>query len=167
LASLGTPANFNGFRVLVSLLHRRRSTEINQTLHDVSLSFGLVYYVYILRSSCPLMEFFQLHNSLCAQVLCSPILAALLHGTRAVAKVCDVRQLRAPPIFGRAAITLGIGPHSSFYSAPQCSHCKRCIATAIPSVCPSVRLSVTRLYCVTPTIHVARCSLHCQIAKCV
>jgi len=31
----GTPANFNWFRVLVSLLHRRRSTEANQTLHDV------------------------------------------------------------------------------------------------------------------------------------
>ena len=29
------------------------------------------------------------------------------------AKLCDVEQ-RAPPIFGRAAITLGIGPHSSF-----------------------------------------------------
>jgi len=31
---LGTPANFNGFRV-ASLLQRRRSTEVNQTLHDV------------------------------------------------------------------------------------------------------------------------------------
>jgi len=27
----GTPANFNGFRVLASLLQRRRSTEANQT----------------------------------------------------------------------------------------------------------------------------------------
>jgi len=31
----GTPANFNEFRVLASLLHRRRSTEVNQTLHHV------------------------------------------------------------------------------------------------------------------------------------
>ena len=31
----GTRANFNGFRVLASLLQRRRSTEVNQTLHDV------------------------------------------------------------------------------------------------------------------------------------
>jgi len=30
-----------------------------------------------------------------------------------LAKVCVVEH-RAPPIFGRAAITLGIGPHSSF-----------------------------------------------------
>jgi len=45
-----------------------------------------------------------------------------------------------------------------FYSTPQCSHCKRnariasaVLATAIPSVCPSVRLSVTRRYCVKTT----------------
>jgi len=31
----GTPANFNRFRVLASLLHRRRSTEVNQALQDV------------------------------------------------------------------------------------------------------------------------------------
>jgi len=52
------------------------------------------------------------------------------------------------------------------YSAPQCSHCKRCaIATAIPSVCPSVPLSHAGI--VSKWLHVARCSLHCQIAKCV
>ena len=31
----GTPANLNGFRLLAVLLHRRRLTEVNQTLHDV------------------------------------------------------------------------------------------------------------------------------------
>ena len=31
----GTTANFNGFRLLALLLHRRRSTEVNQTLHNV------------------------------------------------------------------------------------------------------------------------------------
>jgi len=30
-----TPTKFNRFRVLASLLQRRRSTEVNQTLHDV------------------------------------------------------------------------------------------------------------------------------------
>ena len=68
----GTPANFNGFRVLASLLHRLRSTEVNQTLHDVWLSSALVHYIYISRGSCPLMEFsklftgaeFTLHPSL-------------------------------------------------------------------------------------------------------
>jgi len=38
----GTPANLNGFRVLASLLQRRRSAEANQTLHDVWLSLALV-----------------------------------------------------------------------------------------------------------------------------
>ena len=38
----GTPANFNGFRVLASLLQRRRSTEANQTLHNVWPLPGLV-----------------------------------------------------------------------------------------------------------------------------
>jgi len=42
------------------------------------------------------------------------VLAVLLHGSLLVesSKLCGVEQ-RAPPIFGRAAITLGIGPHSS------------------------------------------------------
>jgi len=39
------------------------------------------------------------------------VLAALLHGILVVgiSKLCGIEQ-RAPPIFGRAAITLGIGP---------------------------------------------------------
>jgi len=41
-----TPANFNGFRDLPSLLQRRRSTEVSQTLHDVWPSPGLVHYIY-------------------------------------------------------------------------------------------------------------------------
>jgi len=40
-------------------------------------------------------------------------LAALLHGTLEVSVSQTFRQ-RAPPIFGRVAITLGIGPHSSY-----------------------------------------------------
>ena len=39
------------------------------------------------------------------------------------------------------------------------------LATAILSVCPSVRLSHASI--VSKRLHVARCSLHCQIAKCV
>jgi len=43
---LGTPANFNRFRVLASLLHRRRSPEANQTLHDLWPSPELVHYIH-------------------------------------------------------------------------------------------------------------------------
>jgi len=119
----GTPANFNAFRVLESLLQRRHSTAVNQTLHDVWPSPGLVHYIYIFWGSCSGTEFCYVQNSLCVQVLHSPISAALLHGTPA-AGVGDIFRRRikngitelsqtAPPIFGWAAITLGIGPHSS------------------------------------------------------
>jgi len=54
----GTPANFNGFRVLASyILQRRRSTEVNQTLHDVWPSPGLLHYIYILGILAPLWTF--------------------------------------------------------------------------------------------------------------
>jgi len=39
---------------------------------------------------------------------------------------------------------------TGFYSSPQCSHCKRCTSYG-NSVCLSVRLSVTRRYCVKMT----------------
>jgi len=71
--TLGHPENFNGFRVLASLLHPRLSTEVNQALHDVSPSSGLVHYIYIFGCSCLLTVFYQVQNSLCVQVLRSPI----------------------------------------------------------------------------------------------
>ena len=49
----GTPTNFNGFRVLPSLLQRRRSSEANQTLHGVWPSHGRVHCIYIFGGSCP------------------------------------------------------------------------------------------------------------------
>jgi len=116
----GTTANFNRFRALVSLLHRRCSPEANQTLHDVWPSPGLVNYIYTFWGSCPLTEFCHVQNSLCVQGLHSPILApavrisqTLRHVTRN--GITELSQ-RAPPIFGWVAITLGIGPHSSCYS---------------------------------------------------
>ena len=166
----GTPGNFNGFHVLSTLLQRRRSTEVNQTLHYVWPFPGLVRYIYTFGISGPLTEFCHVQNSLCVHVLRSSILAALLHGTQVVGvsqtycedmwrptccclirifqfsicilslrrysptKLCDGAQMatfafcisgveqRAPLTFGRAAITLGIRPHSRFvcyYCVPQ------------------------------------------------
>jgi len=53
-----------------------------------------VYYICIFGGSCPLTEFCQLKNSLCTQLLRSPKLAPLLHGTWALssAKVYSVVQ---------------------------------------------------------------------------
>ena len=79
----GTPANFNGFCVLPSSLLRRRSTEVNHTLHYVWPYPALLHYIYIFGGSCPLTEFCPLQNSLYLQVLHSLILAPLLHGTPA------------------------------------------------------------------------------------
>ena len=64
--------------------------------------------------SCPVTEFCQVHNSLCVLVLRSPILAALLHGTRVVGVTRTLRRwAEAATYIRRAAITLGIGLNSS------------------------------------------------------
>jgi len=118
----GNPANFHLVRILASLLHWRRSTEVNKTLQDVLPSPGLVHYVHF-GGACPLTEFCYMQYSQFVQVVRSPILAALLHCSRAVGVsqtlwrgtrngIAELSQ-RAPLLFGWAAITLGIGPHSS------------------------------------------------------
>ena len=113
------PVNFNGFRLLASLLYQRRSRDVNQTLHDVWLSPGLVRYVYVSRGLLPPNIIFQ-----DAKFTLRPSLAyCTALEQRVSAKLCGVVQgmeLRnflqtVPPILDRAAITLGIGPHSSFY----------------------------------------------------
>jgi len=120
----GTPANFNWFRVLPSLLQWRRSLEANQTLHDVlAVSWPGTLYIHF-RGILPLTEFCPVQNSLYVKVLRSLILAALLHGTpapgvshflrRSTRNVITGLSQRAPPIFDWAAITMGIGAHSSF-----------------------------------------------------
>jgi len=56
-------------------------SEVNQTLHDVWPSPGLMHCIYTFGGFCPLTEFYQVQNSLCVEVLRSPTLSALLHGT--------------------------------------------------------------------------------------
>ena len=92
----GTPENFNGFRVLVSLLQRRCSTEANQTLHDVWPSPVLLHYVYVLGVSCPRNGIlpgarFTLHPSLALSYIGS-VTARHSMQQRASAKVCGVVQ---------------------------------------------------------------------------
>jgi len=121
----GTRESFNGFRALPSLLQRHRSPEANQTLHDVWPSPGLVHYTYIFGGSCPMTEFYPVQYSLYVQVLRSPIFAGLLHGSPAAVVSQTLRRgtrngitelsQTTPPIFGWAAITLSIGPHSSLF----------------------------------------------------
>ena len=118
-----TPAYFNGIAYWLRYctdVAQCRSTKLYRMFGRL---LGWWYTIYTFWRLLPLTEFCQLQNSLCILVLRSPILSALLHGTRAAAVsqtlsrgtrngITELSQ-RAPPVFGWAAITLGIGPHSS------------------------------------------------------
>ena len=89
----------------------------------LAVSWAGTLYIHFWRL-LPLTEFCQRQNSLCVQVLRSPILAALLHGTRAGAVsqtlwrgtrngFTELSQ-RAPPIFGWATIN-HVGHWPTFY----------------------------------------------------
>ena len=130
VSSVWGTANFSGFRVLASLLQRRRSTEANQTLHTVWSLPGLVDYMYVF-GGC--LEVCQVQSSLCVfQVLRSPIrsVTARQSSSGREPNFYGVEH-RAPPIFGRATIRLDIGPHSNcpyfalFHRIPVASgaHC--------------------------------------------
>jgi len=96
-----TPTNFNGFRVLPSLLQRRRSPEANQTLHNVWPSPGLLYYIYIFGGSCPWQNFARckIHftSKPCVLVYWQRYCTQLQQ--RASAKLCGVVQGMEVPNF--------------------------------------------------------------------
>ena len=75
----GHPSKFERVSRVSSLLQRRHLSEANLTLHDVWQSLIYTFFA----GSCPLTEFCQVKDSLYVQVLRSPVLAALLHGTPA------------------------------------------------------------------------------------
>jgi len=117
LAGLGHPTKFQRVSRLAFVTAATSLTRGQPNFAGCLAVSWLVHYIYIFRGSCPVQ------NSLCVQVLLSPILAALVHGmpgagisqTLQPCKRNGITELsqRAPPIFGRVAITLGIGPHSS------------------------------------------------------
>jgi len=120
--SLGNPANFNRFRVLASLLQRCRWPETNQTLHDVWPSSGLVHYIYILEGFCPWQNFgrCKVHfaSKCCVLLYWQPYCTALQQGVSAklsgVVQGMELQNFRIRRhLFGWAAITLGMSPHSS------------------------------------------------------
>jgi len=100
----GTPANFNGFRVLASLLQRRRSPEANQTLHDVWPSPVLVRYIYTLSGALASWWNFarcKIHftSKSCVLLYWQRYCTALQQ--RASAKLCGVTQGTELPNFHR------------------------------------------------------------------
>jgi len=124
----GTLTNFNGFRVWASLLHRRRSPEVNQTLHYVWPSPGMVHYIIHFRGllspnrillfsgakfTLPPGLAFSYIGSITARHSSSgrqPNFAACMGRGR---ELRNFRSSFVPPIFRKAVITFGIGPHSS------------------------------------------------------
>jgi len=121
LASLGDPSKFQR----VSRLGFVTTGGQPNFARCLSVSWAGILYIHF-RRLLLLTEFCQEQYSLYVQVVRSPILSALLHGTRAAAvsqtlwrdtrnRITEVFA-EAPPIFGWAAITLGIGPHSSLWS---------------------------------------------------
>ena len=112
----GTQANSNGFRVLASLLQQRHLPEANQitklcTMFDRLLGWYIIYTFL----GAVLMEFCRVQSSLHPNLAISYIDSVTArHSSSGSAKHCGVKQ-RAPSIFGRDAITLGIGPHSSLF----------------------------------------------------
>ena len=120
----GTPANFNTFCVLASLLDRRRSTEVNQTLNDVRPSSVLAQYIYT-SARCKI----HFESKSCIHIYWQRYCTALEQW--ASAKLCSVvqgmelRNFRSSSFstdgatyITREAIAFGIGPHSgSLFSA--------------------------------------------------
>jgi len=97
----GTPANFNGFFVLAWLLHRRRSSDVIQTLHDVWLSPALVYCICILGLLPPNRIFPDAKFTLRPNHVFSYIGSVTArHSKTGRESNCGIQQ-RAPPIFGR------------------------------------------------------------------
>jgi len=92
----GTPANFNWFRVLPSLLQRHHSPEANQTLHDAWPSSALVHYIYIyiFGALAPWQNFarYKIHftSKSCVLLYWQRYCTALQQ--RASAKLCGVVQ---------------------------------------------------------------------------
>ena len=94
-------------------------TVSSQPRHVLTIEKNLLNIDTASTCSHDIVNFGLLTAEICWRVCGTPanfngfrVLAALLIGTLVVG--VNFEQ-RAPPIFGRAAITLGIGPHSSYY----------------------------------------------------
>ena len=112
----GTPANFNRFRILALLLYQHRSMEGVQPnfARCLAVSWAGILYIHF-GGSCPQWNFarYKIHfaSKSCLLLYWQRYWTALEQW--ASGKHCGVQQ-RVPAIFGRVAITLGIGPSSSF-----------------------------------------------------
>jgi len=84
------------------------------------------------------------------------VLAALLYGSQVVGVSQTLRvEQRAPPMFGRATITLGIGPHSSLvFTVHMLEICHNLLSlgTRLTSSDPNSSVS-TAIFCLSFTVN--------------
>jgi len=114
-AGLGHPSKFQWVLRLGFVTAATSFTRGQPNFAHFWPSPGLVHYMYISGAFAP-DRICQVQTSLCIQVLRSPILAALLHGTRPVGISQTLRygtRNGITELSQRVAITFGIGPHSS------------------------------------------------------
>jgi len=112
-----SPANFNGFRVLVATSLSGSQPNFARCL---AVSWAGTLYIHfwglLSRNGILLCAKFTLRPSLVLSYIGS--ITARHSSSGRQTKFAALHEQMAPPIFGRAAITLGIGPHSSlFYSS--------------------------------------------------
>jgi len=111
----GTPANFNRFRILPSLLQRHRSPDNNQTVHDVWPSPGLVHYTFsgaVAPDRILPGAKFTLPPSLALSYSGSVTARHASSGRQPNFAACMVQGMELGN-FRRVTVTLGMGPHSS------------------------------------------------------
>jgi len=112
----GTPANFTGFASCLrygSDVSHRRPTKL-RTMFGRLFGWYTVYIIF--EGSWPLTEFCPVQNSLYVQVLRSPVLAALLHGTPAAGISRTLRRCTfadGATYIQQGGHHVGHGPHSS------------------------------------------------------
>jgi len=95
LASLGHPSKFHRVSHLGFVTAATSFTKGQPNFaRCLAIFWAGTLYIYIFGGSWPLTEFRHVQNSLCIQVLLSPVLAALLQGTPAAgsAKLCGMVQ---------------------------------------------------------------------------
>jgi len=120
--SLGHPSKFQWVSRLgfVTAAMSLNGSQPNCMMFGHLLGWYTIYTFF--WGSCPITEFCQVQNSLCVQVLRSPILAALLHGTQVVGGVVGVSQTLRRWAEGATYIRQGghhVGHWPTFYTVSE------------------------------------------------
>ena len=118
---MGHPSKFQRVSRFGFVTAPMRSTKLSTMF---AVSWAVVHYIYIFGCSCPQRNFTmcKIHFASKSCILLYYLRCCTALELWASAKLCGVEQ-RAPPVFGRAAITLGIGPHSSLSSLGTGTKC--------------------------------------------